>query len=164
MRISDWSSDVCSSDLTEIARAEEAAQLVEMVGAIDRRVQAEAGEADVANGRHRLRRVVEQAGGERERRRPAAAHREDIDAILEQEAAVEELRLERQPVARPQRARGAVAEVAVLVVADLRQRRRQHVGRLPVGPRGQRSEEHTSELQSLMRISYAVFCLKKKKQ
>src|SRR3546814_4547218 len=29
---------------------------------------------------------------------------------------------------------------------------------------GYRSEEHTSELQSLMRISYAVFCLKKKKQ
>src|SRR3546814_3736407 len=28
----------------------------------------------------------------------------------------------------------------------------------------QRSEEHTSELQSLMRISYAVFCLKKKKE
>src|SRR3546814_9596866 len=31
------------------------------------------------------------------------------------------------------------------------------------GLRGDRSEEHTSELQSLMRISYAVFCLKKKK-
>src|SRR3546814_6561950 len=30
--------------------------------------------------------------------------------------------------------------------------------------RGIRSEEHTSELQSLMRISYAVFCLKKKKK
>src|SRR3546814_4252650 len=30
--------------------------------------------------------------------------------------------------------------------------------------RAPRSEEHTSELQSLMRISYAVFCLKKKKQ
>src|SRR3546814_7439038 len=30
--------------------------------------------------------------------------------------------------------------------------------------REQRSEEHTSELQSLMRISYAVFCLKKKKK
>src|SRR3546814_3728257 len=29
--------------------------------------------------------------------------------------------------------------------------------------RAERSEEHTSELQSLMRISYAVFCLKKKK-
>src|SRR3546814_3295928 len=31
-------------------------------------------------------------------------------------------------------------------------------------PGADRSEEHTSELQSLMRISYAVFCLKKKKQ
>src|SRR3546814_6245903 len=31
-----------------------------------------------------------------------------------------------------------------------------------VGGRSERSEEHTSELQSLMRISYAVFCLKKK--
>src|SRR3546814_986204 len=31
------------------------------------------------------------------------------------------------------------------------------------GNKGARSEEHTSELQSLMRISYAVFCLKKKK-
>src|SRR3546814_6924883 len=32
-----------------------------------------------------------------------------------------------------------------------------------VHPPEQRSEEHTSELQSLMRISYAVFCLKKKR-
>src|SRR3546814_10254718 len=32
-----------------------------------------------------------------------------------------------------------------------------------IGLRPARSEEHTSELQSLMRISYAVFCLKKKK-
>src|SRR3546814_8325287 len=32
-----------------------------------------------------------------------------------------------------------------------------------ISPVGMRSEEHTSELQSLMRISYAVFCLKKKK-
>src|SRR3546814_9927639 len=37
--------------------------------------------------------------------------------------------------------------------------RRQHHGQ----DVGARSEEHTSELQSLMRISYAVFCLKKKK-
>src|SRR3546814_7092889 len=46
------------------------------------------------------------------------------------------------------------------------ERRRAAAG--PQGPLlgadlGQRSEEHTSELQSLMRISYAVFCLKKKK-
>src|SRR3546814_15819031 len=39
---------------------------------------------------------------------------------------------------------------------------RQCGGRLPVSPQNARSEEHTSELQSLMRISYAVFCLKKK--
>src|SRR3546814_3861289 len=36
--------------------------------------------------------------------------------------------------------------------------------RLSADAAGLRSEEHTSELQSLMRISYAVFCLKKKKQ
>src|SRR3546814_8429741 len=35
---------------------------------------------------------------------------------------------------------------------------------ISVSLRPLRSEEHTSELQSLMRISYAVFCLKKKKQ
>src|SRR3546814_10488532 len=36
--------------------------------------------------------------------------------------------------------------------------------RVPRRRAGRRSEEHTSELQSLMRISYAVFCLKKKKK
>src|SRR3546814_3207062 len=35
---------------------------------------------------------------------------------------------------------------------------------ISIPPSTARSEEHTSELQSLMRISYAVFCLKKKKQ
>src|SRR3546814_3690610 len=43
-----------------------------------------------------------------------------------------------------------------------------HLRRGPAGAGGLshrgRSEEHTSELQSLMRISYAVFCLKKKKK
>src|SRR3546814_2602312 len=37
-------------------------------------------------------------------------------------------------------------------------------GHRPARRPGERSEEHTSELQSLMRISYAVFCLKKKKK
>src|SRR3546814_5135886 len=50
--------------------------------------------------------------------------------------------------------------------------RRRHMGRPRLRPQrcrggipdeAGRSEEHTSELQSLMRISYAVFCLKKKK-
>src|SRR3546814_2787806 len=40
-----------------------------------------------------------------------------------------------------------------------------HVRHVRAGPQNAaRSEEHTSELQSLMRISYAVFCLKKKKK
>src|SRR3546814_2636237 len=43
-----------------------------------------------------------------------------------------------------------------------RKRERQRVEHLALG--ADRSEEHTSELQSLMRISYAVFCLTKKKQ
>src|SRR3546814_5179742 len=37
-----------------------------------------------------------------------------------------------------------------------------HAGSMRLLPTIRRSEEHTSELQSLMRISYAVFCLKKK--
>src|SRR3546814_6533520 len=41
--------------------------------------------------------------------------------------------------------------------------RRGRLGRDPAAD-ARRSEEHTSELQSLMRISYAVFCLKKKKK
>src|SRR3546814_7304221 len=40
---------------------------------------------------------------------------------------------------------------------------KRHTSEPEGGPTTLRSEEHTSELQSLMRISYAVFCLKKKK-
>src|SRR3546814_2114218 len=45
-----------------------------------------------------------------------------------------------------------------------RDRAQQARGHEPGNHPGTRSEEHTSELQSLMRISYAVFCLKKKTQ
>src|SRR3546814_10235352 len=47
--------------------------------------------------------------------------------------------------------------------ADFAERVRQQCLKLKGDPAELRSEEHTSELQSLMRISYAVFCLKKKK-
>src|SRR3546814_6364580 len=60
---------------------------------------------------------------------------------------------------RQRRAQGRVA------VDDRRTYRHHQLRRAPDRRRdGQRSEEHTSELQSLMRISYAVFCLKKKKR
>src|SRR3546814_10860164 len=78
----------------------------------------------------------------------------------------------RQPVAAPIRAGGghgracAILSAQQLDACDGRSR----VARIsrPRGIRARlcrepyRSEEHTSELQSLMRISYAVFCLKKK--
>src|SRR3546814_8878780 len=51
-------------------------------------------------------------------------------------------------------------QVVTYEVAQARRVIRPVLGRL--GARALRSEEHTSELQSLMRISYAVFCLKKK--
>src|SRR3546814_8506622 len=52
------------------------------------------------------------------------------------------------------------------VVAILRRRVLEAIdlGHVELEPGMERSEEHTSELQSLMRISYSVFCLKKKKQ
>src|SRR3546814_3314500 len=67
--------------------------------------------------------------------------------------------------------RGALAEIGI-VAQVLGQFRRSEVaadgGAVALadhqrGRHADRSEEHTSELQSLMRISYAVFCLKKKK-
>src|SRR3546814_6875769 len=48
-----------------------------------------------------------------------------------------------------------VSTVMALVIA---------IGKISISMLSARSAEHTSELQSLMRISYAVFCLKKKKQ
>src|SRR3546814_1920953 len=64
---------------------------------------------------------------------------------------------------------GAVALTLALVGADVPRTRAPAAALAatavrvePIEARG-RSEEHTSELQSLMRISYAVFCLKKKK-
>src|SRR3546814_6238825 len=59
----------------------------------------------------------------------------------------------------------AIAQQIVLAATEVpgvaeRERQEAFVARLDIGD--DRSEEHTSELQSLMRISYAVFCLKKK--
>src|SRR3546814_4611530 len=82
-----------------------------------------------------------------------------------------QLRKERQHLLAVQllhQHRGAVLIDAVRLENALRQiqsyRRNPHRERSSFcsGDRLARSEEHTSELQSLMRISYAVFCLKKK--
>src|SRR3546814_5077863 len=70
----------------------------------------------------------------------------------------------------PRLAREIIAELPAGAAEDAERARFLPLGllsrRIPVvsaDPIHERSEEHTSELQSLMRISYAVFCLKKKK-
>src|SRR3546814_3454719 len=64
---------------------------------------------------------------------------------------------------RPPAAEGAGQSLCLAVPDATRRRVRRFCARAAVWPGRQRSEEHTSELQSLMRSSYAVFCLKKKK-
>src|SRR3546814_10715006 len=66
----------------------------------------------------------------------------------------------------PPRARqSSFCKVAILETFAVIQQQRSKLCRpVRMSSPSVRSEEHTSELQSLMRISYAVFCLKKKKQ
>src|SRR3546814_2115285 len=108
MRISDWSSDVCSSDLLNKAR-DRAHLLLGLVIAVTN-----------------LDEVVRIIRGSPS---PVAAR----EALLARE--------------------WPVAEIAPFI---------RLVEAIEHEVEGERSEEHTSELQSLMRISYAVFCLKKK--
>src|SRR3546814_8626406 len=119
MRISDWSSDVCSSDLFVLALVDAQCRLRHALDLRDDRLALE---------------ILQSQG----------------DGLL--------------------RAIGNDVEVGDVAFVledggdrflDLRRRRRHllFAGGLRVA---NRSEEHTSELQSLMRISYAVFCLKKK--
>src|SRR3546814_10115515 len=117
MRISDWSSDVCSSDLVPHLAGHPAVH------------------------------------GKQPERQPARGHG-DGDQMAQRVVRVcrrGEAGQRRGPHPR-WHALGPYegVEMSVLAVEAL-------VGRV-----GVRSEEHTSELQSLMRISYAVFCLKKK--
>src|SRR3546814_10285345 len=117
MRISDWSSDVCSSDLAEFGRPHRD-DLAVPHHLVRHRIEFDVG-------------IAQHLAGERGAQ--AAQHR--LDA--------------RDEFARAERfgdiivGAGLEAADAVLFLAA-------------------RSEEHTSELQSLLRISYAVFCLKKK--
>src|SRR3546814_2110136 len=113
MRISDWSSDVCSSDLLAVYIQDPLVTVMVggFVGTFPQQVRI-VGEASVPQAI------------------PYRANMTVLDVII---------------------ATGGLTEFAdgnntTLVRLD------------------NRSEEHTSELQSLMRISYAVFCLKKKKQ
>src|SRR3546814_5676031 len=152
MRISVWSSDVCSSDLFRIA---DRADAHVAVGQRDqpRPAVVVAIDADVAGV----------AAGAAFDAAVVAEHRRRLVArvlALELELAAEE------GVAAAGVDHVARAEGQRIAVGALRmpQRRAADGNALAFRPRYVRSEEHTSELQSLMRTSYAVFCLKKKKQ
>src|SRR3546814_10270630 len=110
MRISDWSSDVCSSDLS---RRLEPAFLLQGVHVLER---------------------AELRGG---------------------------VRLSERELDAARRYRRRICLPCPQSYAGL-ERRSGDAGPRGPGKPDRRSEEHTSELQSLMRISYAVFCLKKK--
>src|SRR3546814_2567330 len=112
MRISDWSSDVCSSDLSD-HHAIDAAFLASQEARRLHKLAAEQAETYASPAR-----LVKATGA-------AAVEVETAEEDAEGEAPAASS-AKANPVTRPSR-----------------------------------SEEHTSELQSLMRISYAVFCLKK---
>src|SRR3546814_6548452 len=116
MRISDWSSDVCSSDLRRI----------EMVGRVDRSLSDKEQRTEGGERRYGDRGCTDV---ERHLRSPHDRCHPSIDVHIKEGAPPRS--------GSPRRESGRCATA-------------------------QRSEEHTSELQSLMRISYAVFCLKKK--
>src|SRR3546814_5879087 len=117
MRISDWSSDVCSSDLPQVDRIAGLRPALAADAQIQRRADAGA---------------------------PAQMHRAEI----------------------PEKSERGIADVLVDQCAQHECGIAHRAAAGIVAGVGQhyRSEEHTSELQSLMRISYAVFRLKQKKK
>src|SRR3546814_1393345 len=132
MRISDWSSDVCPSD--RLIDEDVARRLRFVVRPI--------GTVDVDH--HALARID-----------PFIAAAQDAGVVHKGLlprglfAALAEEWSHREPVTPLLEEKGDACEFGALISQLLR-------------PLDLRSEEHTSELQSLMRISYAVFCLKKK--
>src|SRR3546814_6899952 len=117
MRISDWSSDVCSSDLHLSRAGDHVLHIVGVTRAVDVRIVTSSCFVFDMRGRNRNTAL--------------ALFRRLVNIRI-------------------------VGELCTArFCQNLGDRR---------GQRRLRSEEHTSELQSLMRISYAVFCLKKKNQ
>src|SRR3546814_7280360 len=138
MRISDWSSDVCSSDLPDRGLVEQ----------------------------HQCRFVHDRG---RDVQTPLHAARIRGNPVVLAIFQRHETQRCRNPFApmRAAKAKGLCEKIQVFAPAQIfvqRQFLRRDTATLAHRRVARRSEEHTSELQSLMRISYAVFCLKKKKK
>src|SRR3546814_5991690 len=134
MRISDWSSDVCSSDLCDSACA--------ALGTRARLSYIRTGQRVGRSPARRKRR----AGGK------SGLHGNTVPGNARRG----------RPQGKCHRKQTAVASARQGRKGAVRAHRGSGNGNGTANPNG-RSEEHTSELQSLMRISSAVFCLKKKK-
>src|SRR3546814_4426523 len=149
MRISDWSSDVCSSDLLTVASADDSRVFFNV------RI-ATFFKSLVLNIRQQCRqnKIGEDANlpVDMVRRHLANAHAIQHGRRGE---------IESHPLHKhSHQCRGRYGMHGSFCSNDFQQGVQPFLERQYVS----RSEEHTSELQSLMRISYAVFCLKQKKQ
>src|SRR3546814_998179 len=127
MRISDWSSDVCSSDLDL---------------AIDQRPEIDRWIISLLNT---LTREVDSCYADFEPTKAARA----IQTFVDEHLSNWYVRLCRRRFWKGDYSEDKISAYQTLYTC--------------LNTIAKRSEEHTSELQSLMRISYAVFCLKKKK-
>src|SRR3546814_9465894 len=124
MRISDWSSDVCSSDLTAPDGSTSRADWADLV---PHRYDVFIEDFDLFDG---------------------------FTAIAERSGGLERIRLLKEKLESP--------HMDVRGVARDSHEYTEEFVKADEDAYSMRSEEHTSELQSLMRISYAVFCLKTK--
>src|SRR3546814_6152956 len=135
MRISDWSSDVCSSDLRDARE-----RLVRRAFGEQRhqRLALRAGDAALVDDQDALRPADRgEQGILIDRAEPAQVDHQRLHAIVRQDFL------------------GLPRKIISIAIADDRQ----------IAPFAMhRSEENTSELQSLMRLSYTVFCLQKKRK
>src|SRR3546814_4903946 len=140
MRISDWSSDVCSSDLAAMLLDQDKLKVLTVLS----RLRGAEGRFDYMTAPNGVIGIVDYA------------HTPDaVQNVLE---TIHQLRTNKEKIITVIGCGGdwdtAKRPVMAQVACDWSEK----------VILTSRSEEHTSELQSLMRISYAVFCLKKKKK
>src|SRR3546814_9794928 len=162
MRISDWSSDVCSSDLAEAGR--------QLIGPPDDPKHNRKGKRESPTARQQIL--------NRERPQPALAPGQERNQVLQEYfgAALGPAKplppksakgfRHQNPAQRPRFVENCPM-VALQLPADvdvLGDHIEAPIAHVIKCTTTESSEEHTSELQSLMRTSYAVFCLKKKKK
>src|SRR3546814_2360504 len=133
MRISDWSSDVCSSDLIIVDG---------LYGSRDRS-QPRIGRFKDRKKSHGNK-IWDQCANIKRRRLNAAGISSD------------------RPSGQERLCQCALVEIIEFAADRQTMSELRQANRILIDTFSNRSDEHTSELQSLMRISYAVFCLKKK--